>query len=65
MDHLVQKSVLEFLNTPVEVTTEVDGWGIGEVTPITFAPRYPYWDDGKFVGEILRIELLKPHLEET
>lgn len=60
MDHLVQKRFLELLYSPVKVTTEVDGWGIGEVTPISFAPRYPYWDDGKFVGEILRIELIEP-----
>lgn len=60
MDHLVQKRIFEVLDSPVQVTAEVDGWGVGEVTPIPLGPSDTDGDFIKASVEILRIELMPP-----
>lgn len=60
MDHLVQQRIFKILGCSVQMASEVNGWGVGEVTPIPLRTGDTY---GKFIKastEILEVEFIPP-----
>lgn len=65
MNHLVEKGVTKIVSSFVQVDPDVDGGRIRVVTEIPPTPSKPYWDDVEQSVEVLVVELVKPHSEET
>jgi hypothetical protein len=63
MDHLVKKGIPSLGVGLIQVPPDVNGWRVGEVTPVFSRSGYANWYGTEDPAEVLNVELIPPSPE--